>query len=153
MAYKIKKITICSSASFYKQAWDIKDQLENRVFTVLMPHTAKIMNKTKNYNVSKYKTWFKDKKLFVRKAFLMRKHFSEIEKADAILVVNLKKKGISGYIGGNVLMEMGLAFYLKKPIFIWNKLSRSNPLYEEILGTLPIVIYRNLKRIKTGKWN
>ncbi len=78
------------------------------------------MKKTGNYNEDDYKTWYKNKADYPKKAKLMRGHFDEIVKTDAILVLNLSKKGIDGYIGGNVLMEMGLAFHLKKPIFMDN---------------------------------
>lgn len=144
----IKSVTICTSASFYKTSWTIKSQLEKLGFKVQVPHTAKVMNRTKNYKVSDYKIWHKDAKFFSRKAHLMKKHFQEISKADAILVVNLEKKGQKGYLGGNVLMEMGLAFYLGKKIFLWNPVSKDNRLYEEIMGTKPIILNGNLSLLK-----
>lgn len=95
---KIKKITICSSASFYRQVWAIKEKLECNGFKVWVPHTASLMNHSGNYKVSDYKTWYKNPEDYKRKAWLMKKHFDEVHKAQAILVVNLKKKGLSGYI-------------------------------------------------------
>ena len=144
---KTRSVTICTSASFYKQAWKVKEDLENRGLRVWIPLTAKKMNKTRNYKVSMYKTWYKDPAKYARKAFLMHKHFEEIKKADAILVINLKKKGVEGYIGGNVLMEMGLAFYLKKSIYLWQEISKISPNYEEVVGMQPIVISENLGKI------
>jgi len=58
----------------------------------------------------------------------MLDHFSKIAKADAILVLNHEKNGIGGYIGGSVLMEIGIARYLDKRIYILNEL----PSEEEI---------------------
>ncbi|MDP3741634.1 MAG: hypothetical protein Q8R08_04930 [bacterium] len=145
---KIKSITICSSASAYKQAWVVKTELEKLGYKVWIPLTAKKMNQTKNYKVSHYKAWYKDPKKFITKAWLMRKHFSEIEKADAILVTNFTKNKQTGYIGGNVLMEMALAFYLKKPVFLLNKPSRKSVLYEEIMGVRPVILNGDLELIK-----
>lgn len=70
----------------------------------------------------------------------MRAHFKEIEKADAILVANYEKGKIKGYIGGNTLMEITLAFYLKKPIFILNNISKDSLIWEEIYGVNPIFL-------------
>lgn len=49
---------------------------------------------------------------------LIRDYFEKIKNADAILVVNVDKEGISNYIGGNSFLEMGFAHILNKPIFI-----------------------------------
>lgn len=144
---KIKTITLCSSLSFYKQALAIRNELEKQGFKVRVPFTATIMEKTGDYKRSTYKTWYKDPKMFKLKARVMQKHFIEVASADAVLVINLKRKGIEGYIGGNVLMEMGLAFYLKKPIFIWNNVSRSSPFYEEIMGMLPRFLNKDSTKI------
>jgi hypothetical protein len=48
----------------------------------------------------------------------MKGHFKKVLDSDAILVTNFEKNGVEGYIGGNVLMEITLAFHYKKPIFI-----------------------------------
>jgi nucleoside 2-deoxyribosyltransferase len=48
----------------------------------------------------------------------IREHFRKIEQADAILVLNYKKKDIEGYIGGNTFLEMGHAFGLGKKIYL-----------------------------------
>ena len=73
----------------------------------------------------------------------MRGHFEEVEKADAILVLNYEKHGIQNYIGGNVLMEMAIAFWLKKPIFIMNELPENSAFEEEIKGMEPILLHGN----------
>lgn len=141
---KIKSIVICSSASFYREAWVIKTRLEKSGYNVRVPLTAEKMNRTKNYRVSDYKIWHKDHKKFGRKTFLMKLHFAEIAKADAILVVNLKKHGVIGYIGGNVLMEMALAFYLQKPIYVWQNITKTHPFYEEVIGLRSIFLKEDL---------
>ena len=57
------------------------------------------------------------------------------------------KNGVKGYIGGNTLMEMGLAFYLKKKIYLLNEVPEL-PYKEEILGVKPIILNGDLSKIK-----
>jgi hypothetical protein len=71
----------------------------------------------------------------------MRRHFAEVEKGDAILVLNYEKHGIQNYIGGNVFMEMSLAFWLNKPIFILNEIPDESAFEEETKGMEPIVLH------------
>lgn len=71
----------------------------------------------------------------------MRGHFDEVARGDAVLVLNYEKHGVQNYIGGNVLMEMALAFYLKKPIFIINEVPKESAFLEEIIGLGPIVLH------------
>lgn len=143
-----KSITICTSGSFYKQALEIEKELNKSGFKVHVPATARAMQKTKNFNISHYKTWFNDPKNFPIKAQRMRKHFHKISQSDAILVVNYEKNGMKGYIGGNGLMEMGLAFYFKKPIFILNSIDEKSIFKEEILGMLPVFLDGEVEGIK-----
>jgi hypothetical protein len=142
-------ITICSSASFYRQAVEIKDQLEKENFTVLVPDVAEKMRQSGDFEVSHYKTWFADANDYHKKAELMRKHFEKIEKGDAVLVLNYEKHGKQNYIGGNVLMEMSLAFYLRKPIFILNDIPKDSPFEEEIRGMGPIVLLGDAKALQS----
>ena len=108
-------ITICSSANFYRQVVEIQAQLQKHGFKVIIPHTAQKMKRSGDYDVSHYRTWFKDSKDYHKKTWLMREHFKEVVNSDIILVINNQKHGIDNYIGGNVLMEMALAFH---PIFL-----------------------------------
>jgi len=142
-----KIITICASASFYKDALEIGEQLKKLGFEVNIPRTAYKMKKSGNFNVNDYKTWFPNKDDYRKKTKLMTDHFKKVVKADAILVVNNKKNGIPGYIGGNVLMEMTLAHYLKKKIFVWNDIDSNLQTEEEVRGLNPIFIKQDLSKI------
>lgn len=77
--------------------------------------------------------------------------FDSIAKNDAILVLNYKRNGIEGYIGGATLMEIGIAQHLKKKIF----LLYPPPKIEEQRYSLevqiakPIILNGNLDLIKT----
>lgn len=134
-------ITICSSAAFYKQAVDIQAQLNKLDCEVIVPATATRMKESGDFDVSHYKTWFADPNDYHKKAQLIRAHFVEVRKGDAILVLNYEKHGVQNYIGGNVLMEMSLAFWLNKPIFIINEVPEDSAFEEEIRGMEPILLH------------
>jgi hypothetical protein len=140
-------ITVCSSANFYRQAVDIQAALQKSGYTVVIPATAEKMKASGDYDVSHYKTWFADSNDYPKKAALMRGHFDEIAAGDAILVLNYEKHGVANYIGGNVLMEMGLAFYLNKPIFIINEIPEESSFVEEIKGFMPVVLHGNAEAL------
>lgn len=141
-------ITICSSANFYKHAFEVSLQLKKMGYKTLVPVTIKKMKRSGNFNAEDYRTWYKDSRTFKRKTYLMKNHFDKIASSDAILVVNDEKRGVKGYIGANVLMEMGLAFYLNKPIFVLNDVHEDMPVYEEVKAMNCIILEEDLSKIK-----
>lgn len=143
----MKTITICSSANFYKTVVELQEQLEKAGFKVLVPETATKMKKSGDYDASHYRTWLGDANDYPKKARLIRLHFGEITKSDAVLVVNNQKHGVKNYIGGNVLMEMGLAFHLKLPIYLWNDVPSESNFLEEILAMTPIALNGRLDKL------
>lgn len=145
----MKSITICASSSFYKDVINIQSTLQKAGLVVFIPATAKKMKESGDYNVDNYKTWFGNASDYSKKAMLISDHFDEIEKGDITLVLNYEKHGIQNYIGGNVLMEMAIAFYLKKPIYILNDVPAESPFLEEILGMQPITLHGDLQPLIT----
>jgi UDP-N-acetylglucosamine:LPS N-acetylglucosamine transferase len=145
---KKKIITICASVAHYKYLFDIQKELRALGYTVIIPKTAYLMKRNNNFDVNFYKTWYKDKSDYKKKTQLIKAHFKEVLKSDAILVVNFEKNGLPGYIGGNVLMEMTLAFHYKKPIFIYHHISEDLSIKEEVYGMEPIFIDEDLLKIK-----
>jgi hypothetical protein len=137
-------ITICSSSNFYRQAVDIKAKLEAMGYEVLIPQLALRMQESGDFEVSHYKTWFGNADDYDKKAQLMRDHFAAVKKADAILVLNFEKRGVQNYIGGNVLMEMGLAFDRDEQIFVLNEIPEESSFLEEILGLGSIPLHGKL---------
>lgn len=75
--------------------------------------------------------------------------FNSIAESDAVLALNYPKNGIDGYCGTSVQMELGLAYYLRKKIYLLNPL----PNYHEQRWALemailqPIVINGDLTKI------
>ncbi len=118
----------------YEKLILIEKELLKVGFKVLVPLSARKMEEKGDFSMTGKKAWLKDPNLFYHKKALMDAHFKKVEAGDAVLVVNMDKGDINGYIGGNVLMEMMLAYWLKKPIYIWKQVEPENPFYEEILG-------------------
>jgi len=145
---KKKVITICASAAHFKKVVEIGKELKKLGYAVKVPLTASKMQRNNNYDVSFYKTWFKNEKDYKKKTHLLKDHFKKVLEADAVLVINLEKNGIEGYIGGNTLMEMALAFHFKKPIYVYNDISQNLSIKEEIYALQSKFINKDLKRIK-----
>lgn len=143
---RIKTITICSSASFFKEAIKLEVKLRKLGFKVKMPLTALRMKRDNDFNIRHYKTWFKNPADYKKKTWLIKNHFNKIRKSDAVLILNYKKRGINGYIGGNTLIEMAIAFHYNKPIFILNRMSGLS-FEEEILAFQPIFINGDIAKI------
>lgn len=145
---KIKTIAVCSSASFYEKLFPIEKVLKKFGYKVILPKIAHKMKKNKNFNVDFYKTWYKNPNDYNKKQSLMNNHFRKIIKSDAILVANFDKRGIKGYIGGNTLMEITIAYHYKKPIFILNEIEKKSPIEEEVFGVNSVFIKGDLNFFK-----
>ncbi|MCU0679812.1 MAG: hypothetical protein MUF50_00710 [Planctomycetes bacterium] len=77
----------------------------------------------------------------------IRIHYKHILESDAILIVNLEKRGIENYIGGNCLMEMSQAYVNNKKIFLLNDIPQNVPYYEEIKAMDPVCLRGKLEDI------
>lgn len=143
------RLAICASASFYTKVIEFSYILEKAGFEARLPKTAADMKAEGRENEEAYIDWSTNPDGYHSKALLIRGHFDEIEGSDAVLVMNYDKHGKQNYIGPNVLMEMSLAFYLKKPIYILNGIPKDSPLIDEILGLEPIFLEGDITSIKT----
>ena len=76
-------------------------------------------------------------------------HFNKIADSDAVLVLNYPKNNITGYVGGAVLTELGVARHLDKKIFILHELPNENDLRYalEIKIMKPIILNGDLNKI------
>jgi hypothetical protein len=145
------KITICGSIAFYDKMLEIKRELEELKHEVDLPPFEIKDDKGKMIPVSEYyrirKSETSDNSwVWNEKERAIRNHFDKIVWADVILVVNYDKNNIPYYIGGNTFLEMGIAFFLEKKIFLLNPIPDVS-YREEILGMKPIVINNNLNKI------
>lgn len=146
----INKITICCSSVFHKNAVDIKNDLKSLGFDVELPSMAEQMNKSGDFDASKYQTWLSNPDDYKKRSELMRDHLVKISEGDAVLVLNYEKNGIQNYIGPNVLIEMSLAFWLKKPIYLINKIPEGSSFIDEIKSMEPIELNGDVSKIKVA---
>ena len=77
---------------------------------------------------------------------LIRGYFETIKNGDAIFIVNVERKGVKGYIGGNSFLEMGFAFVLNKPIYLLHEIPDVG-YRDEIEAMSPIIIDGDFSRI------
>lgn len=153
------KITICGSIGFYKEMESARDRLLKMGYEVKIPELA--LEMPIEFTEGK-KTYFgkhiednggidafpAGHKVWSFKEGAIRDHYEKIDWADAILVINEEKRGVKGYIGGNTLIEIGVAFYSKKPIYILNPVSSELSYKQEIMGMKSIFLNGDLRNIK-----
>lgn len=138
-------ITICASSKFAKQMVETKKILEKKGYRVLLPEMAESFANGR-FNLDDFKD-NRTNAVFKKKYNLIRKHFEEVKKGDAILVLNYDRKGIKNYIGGNTFAEMAIAYYLGKPIYLLNPVPEQLPYITEIKAMEPIILNGNLNNI------
>lgn len=146
------KLTLCGSIAFINEMDALRIQLEARGHEVKLPPLQEPGEHGEMIPASEYyaikKSTQSDPAHWIWRGHdaVMRTHFEKIEWADAIVVTNHDKNNITGYIGPNTLMEMGLAFYLHKPIFVLAPLPIIS-YREELYGVKPIIIDGDLTKI------
>ena len=139
------RITICGSMKFADLMEKFKADLERFGHEVKLPvllvkdENGKPMSIRDYWEKNGGKEFDGSHTLWDKKMEAIKEHYKKVEWSEAILVVNLENKGVKNYIGGNTLLEMGLAFYLNKKIFLLNPVP-DLPYKEEILGMKPIVL-------------
>jgi len=136
-------ITICGSMHFHEEMRKTKKALEEMGHTVYVPKSIDLMDS------AGYVHPVEDEERITAKIEhdFIREHFRKIEQADAILVLNYDKKGITHYIGGNTFLEMGLAFWLGKKIFLLDPIPDMN--YKtEMHAMQPVILNGDLTRIR-----
>ncbi|MEI7480342.1 MAG: hypothetical protein WCJ59_01825 [bacterium] len=152
------KITICGSIGFYKEMELAKNILVKLGHEVKIPELefeiSKEITGDKKVYFDEYvrehggmNSFPIDHKVWNVKGGAMKMHFDKIDWADAVLIVNNEKRGIQGYVGGNTLIEIGVAFFLGKIVYILNPVSDELLYRSEILATKPIFIDGDLNKI------
>jgi len=137
------KIAICGSMTFAEGMIDAKAELEKLGHVVYTPEGAEEYSEGVFEDVGGSEGT--QRKIH---GDLIRKYYDVIKYADAILVLNHKKRDIDHYVGGNAFLEMGFAHILKKPIYLVNPVPDMDFHKQEIEAMQPIVIYEDLSKIK-----
>ena len=146
------KITLCGSVAFYDEMLSVKERLEKMGHEIkLPPHEVRDdsgkMIPVREYYQKRKEADESEKWVWDRKEQAMRVHFDKMNWSDAVLILNYDKNDIKGYIGGNTLMEIGIALFLGKRIYLLNPIPEMS-YKEEILGAKPIILNGDLSKIK-----
>lgn len=136
-------IAICGSMKFHNQMREVKKTLEEMGHIALVPKSIELMDTIGYVHPTRDEARIQAK---IQHDFI-REHFRKIEQADAILVLNYDKKGIKNYIGGNTFLEIGLAFWLNKKIYLMNPVPQMDYL-TEMHAMKPVVLSGNLRKIQ-----
>ena len=122
----MRKIVIAGSATFYKEAFELKRDLEN-----------------KEYEVIDYPKNINDKdQVEYRQAY--ERFYDSLNRTDDLLLLNLDKKGIKGYIGYESFAELSNLVVKKiqenndHKIYIYQIPSEEVGCYEEIMHFLEL---------------
>ena len=139
------KILLICSTTFYDKIPSIKEQLEEKGHTLVMPncYDEPVTNEdNKKMSNDEYIAFFK------RMYYESR---DNISKVDAVLVINYDKTKdnilYKNYIGASTFLEMYEAFMQNKKIFMLNGYP-NNMLYDEIKGFNPVILNGDLDLIK-----
>ena len=144
------KITICGSLSFSKEMINIQKKLNVLGHEVILPYTTgRLLNgELEMKDIHEMKENLDMIIDYAKNVDAIKKHNNEIKNSDAILVLNLEKKGIKNYIGANTFLEMGFAYVLDKKIFLFNEIPEMEYHKEEIGVMEPIVLNGDLSKIQ-----
>ncbi len=153
------KITLCGSIAFYTEMEKTRDELVALGHEVKIPELALELPEKfggeRKLNFGQYieenggnDAFPAGHEIWDLKEGAINDHFDKIKWCDAILVVNPEKRGVAGYVGGNTLIEIGVAYFLKKKIFIINNVLSALSYKQEILGMKPVFVGSNFSLIQ-----
>ena len=135
------KIVMLGSVAFAEKMNEIKEHL------FVLGHDVYFSKLIQNYVGVSQEERYNQAVVNKSKFDLIKYYYDLIKENDAIVVVNETKKEIEGYIGGNVLIEMGFAYVLNKKIFLLNDIPDVS-YKDEIVAMKPIVLNGDLSLIK-----
>ncbi len=81
------------------------------------------------------------------KGMMMARDKDNIAPVDAVLVLNLEKKGIPNYIGGATFLEVYKAWEMGKKVFFYNGLPNCS-FTDELIGINPVVVNGELGLVR-----
>lgn len=137
------KIFLVASMDFYPKLVEIQSELIKMGNEIEIPISAKMMVDSGSFDPGSFKGSYTNQ----QKMTFFRNNLDRMKDCDSILVINEEKKGIAGYIGASVIMEIGIAFYLNKKIYLWNPMSSDAAYKPEIETFEAIVINQDLSKI------
>lgn len=136
------KILIHASLDFKQAMVDAKNYIEdNSTHKVMLPELTRYQDIRDVYGDDETFTKIKNR--------LTKENFQNIKDCDVLFIINYSHRGITNYIGGNSFMEMAIAFFINKPIYLLNDIPEGMAYTEEIKSFYPIVVHtlRNFVKI------
>lgn len=122
----MRKIIIAGSATFYKEAFEMKKELEKNDYDVIdYPRNIDVNNEVEYKNA-------------------YERFYESLSKTDDLLLLNLDKKGIEGYIGYESFAELSNLVVKKiqvnkdHKIYIYKMPSKEVGCYDEIMHFLKL---------------
>ncbi len=91
---------------------------------------------------------FEQELTFCKETGIMKQFFDEIAASEWVLFLNYDKKWVSGYIGASVLMEIWIAYFLGKKIYLINPIDKTQSYALEVLLTSPKILHGDLQKIQ-----
>lgn len=130
---EILRITIHASLDFKDKMIESKNYLEQKEgYEVILPELHRYQH---------IRDLLGDDKKFTKiKTRLTWQNIHNVELGNCLLILNYNHRGYENYLGGNSFLEMVVAFYLKKSIFLINDIPENMPYTEEIKALNPIVV-------------
>lgn len=120
-------ITVCGSMKFYDKMLEAEKNLTAHGHEVLIP----IKGVANTMSMAELKI----------------KHMGNIDKSDAILVINISNKDIKNRIGASTFLEIGVAFFKRKKIFFLNPIPDQAYIVDEINIIEPQIINGDYSKV------
>lgn len=134
------KIFVICSKHFYGQVSPIKEELERMGHIIQLPNSFDAPMKEEEMKQVSPQAHIEWKKA------MLRMHIPNIQKNDAVLVLNFEKHGQQNYIGGATFLEISKAFDLDRRIFMYNPIPDSI-FRDELIAMEPLVINGDLSLV------
>lgn len=134
------KIFVVGSMDFFKEFAETKAALEKLGHTVTIPlYVDEFLRGEIDKTVTDQRKLDNE---------LIKANFEEVNRNDAILVMNITKNAIENYIGANTFLEIAFAHILNKKIFLYNPFPNQPYISQELTSMKPVVIAQDLKLLK-----
>ena len=139
------RIFIVCSKSFYTKVEPIKQELEEKGHTIIVPNLYEERTKEVEPESTAWNLGQIEHINFKKNMYKMSRE--KIKNVDALLVLNFDKENKKNYIGGATFLEMYNSFLENKKIYLFNDITQCD-LYDEIHDFRPTIISGNLDLIK-----
>ena len=139
------KIMICGSMSFAKEMIELQKKLEDFGHEVSIPCDTDLHVEKPEF----IDDLDKDREHLIANN-VMKKCFKLLANSKTVIFLNLPKNKIEGYIGTSSLMEMGLAYYLGKKIYLMYPFPdpKNHRWAHEVASFMPIILVGKIETFK-----